>query len=71
MDLIDDPAESTFTAVFEIPGIKTSDILGENGNRFNGDRAEQRIGFEKTGQELEDDNQYDCDLDLSMIGRQI
>jgi len=26
MDLIDDPAESTFTAVFEIPGIKTSDI---------------------------------------------
>lgn len=26
MDLIDDPAESILTAVFEIPGIKTSDI---------------------------------------------
>jgi len=26
MDLIDDPAEPIFTAVFEIPGIKTSDI---------------------------------------------
>jgi HSP20 family molecular chaperone IbpA len=26
MDLIDDPTESTLTAVFEIPGIKTSDI---------------------------------------------
>ena len=26
MDIIDDPTESTLTAVFEIPGIKTSDI---------------------------------------------
>jgi HSP20 family molecular chaperone IbpA len=26
MDFIDDPAESTVTAVFEIPGVKTSDI---------------------------------------------
>jgi HSP20 family molecular chaperone IbpA len=26
MDLIDDPAESILTAVFEIPGIKTNDI---------------------------------------------
>jgi len=26
MDFVDDPAESTLTAVFEIPGIKTSDI---------------------------------------------
>ena len=26
MDIIDDPAQSTLTAVFETPGIKTSDI---------------------------------------------
>ena len=26
MDFVDDPAESSLTAVFEIPGIKTSDI---------------------------------------------
>lgn len=26
MDLIDDPAESILTAVFEIPGIKTNDV---------------------------------------------
>lgn len=26
MDFIDDPAESSVTAVFEIPGVKTSDI---------------------------------------------
>ena len=26
MDLIDDPVDSNLTAVFEIPGIKTSDI---------------------------------------------
>ena len=26
MDFVDNPADSTFTAVFEIPGIKTSDI---------------------------------------------
>ena len=26
MDFVDDPAESSFTAVFEIPGIKTNDI---------------------------------------------
>ena len=26
MDFVDDPAESCLTAVFEIPGIKTSDI---------------------------------------------
>ncbi|KAF8802366.1 hypothetical protein BYT27DRAFT_7112598 [Phlegmacium glaucopus] len=46
MDLIDDPAESNLTAVFEIPGIKTSDVslhildghlvvLGERGPSYN------------------------------------
>jgi len=50
---------------------RISNVVGENGNGFDGDSVEQRIGVEKTGQELEDDNQYDCDPDLSMIGRQI
>jgi GH24 family phage-related lysozyme (muramidase) len=54
---------------------RISNVVGENGNGFDVDGVEQRIGVEKTGQELEDENlklnQYDCDPDLSMIGRQI
>jgi hypothetical protein len=43
----------------------------ENGNGLNGDTVEQRKGVEKTGQELEDDNQFDCDLDFPIVGREI
>jgi hypothetical protein len=50
---------------------RISNVVRENGNGFNGDTVEQRRGVEKTGQELEDDNQYDYDPDFPMVGRQI
>jgi hypothetical protein len=49
---------------------RMTNVVGENENEFDGDKVERRIVVERTGQELED-NQYDCDLDLPMIGRQI
>ena len=49
-------------------GERISNAVGENENE---DTVEQRVGIERTRQELEGEKQYDCDLEFPIIERQL
>lgn len=47
---------------------RISNVVGETGNKDK--EVERETEFERTGQELEGDNRYDCNLEFPIIERQ-